>query len=336
MVALRHGLKQPLLHRPIVVARYATASATAPPLVRLPGAAALAGCGLAAATSLAWGLHDRGNTFADETGDAIHLPIDLILVRHGQSEANMMIEMKKKGDMSGQHAMDAARKHDSMMRLTDLGREQARCVGAWLTKHLGIFDKFYVSEYVRTKETAAMMALPQARWQADMMIRERDQGVQDGQGDVKMNLSEEELQRYKKSPMYWQPVAGESMSILCQRVRLFLHRIQQNATGMRVVVVCHYRTIHAFRLLLEDTRQENYEKLLADHMPNCCIWWYSRRDEDGRVRSHICTCKRIEVLPDGSSNIITFPVKSSHSTDEELLAEVNKVKQVLNNGGVVQ
>merc|ERR1712129_169961 len=135
-----------------------------------------------------------------------------VLVRHGQSEANVMIEMKHDGDMSGQHAMDIAQKHDSMMRLTDLGRDQARHVGAWLSKHIGIFDKFYVSEYVWTKETAAMMALPGARWQADMMIRERDQGVQDGQGDVKMGLSPEESERAKKSPMYWQPVAGESMS----------------------------------------------------------------------------------------------------------------------------
>lgn len=50
-------------------------------------------------------------------------------------------------------------------------------VGRWVNENLGNFDKFYVSEYVRTKETAAEMGLKHARWQTDMMIRERDQGV---------------------------------------------------------------------------------------------------------------------------------------------------------------
>jgi broad specificity phosphatase PhoE len=246
-----------------------------------------------------------------------------------------MIEMKKRGYMSGQEAMDVERRHDSMMRLTDLGRQQAQSVGKWINENLGAFDKFYVSEYVRTKETAAEMALTHALWQAEMMIRERDQGVQDGRGDVKMDLTTEEMDRMKKSPMYWQPVAGESMSDVSQRVRLFLHRLQQNATGMKVVVVCHYRAIHAFRLLLEDTRQGDYEALLSESMPNCCLWWYSRRDETGRVRSHICTCKRIVVKPDGSAEVVNFPVKSQLLTDADLKAEVNAVKQVLNNSGVV-
>ena len=37
------------------------------------------------------------------------------------------------------------------------------------------FDSFYVSEYIRTKETAGEMNLDGAVWQPDIMIRERDQ-----------------------------------------------------------------------------------------------------------------------------------------------------------------
>ena len=50
----------------------------------------------------------------------------VLLMRHGQSEANMMIEMTKRGDTTAQEAMKHAQRHDSMMRLTDKGREQAR------------------------------------------------------------------------------------------------------------------------------------------------------------------------------------------------------------------
>ena len=37
-----------------------------------------------------------------------NLPVDLVIVRHGQSEANMMIEMTKRGDLSAQNAMHEA------------------------------------------------------------------------------------------------------------------------------------------------------------------------------------------------------------------------------------
>jgi broad specificity phosphatase PhoE len=291
-----------------------------------------AGCAVVTAGTFAW---NSGCVSAEETGQAIRYPVDLVIVRHGQSEANMMIEMKDKGDMSGQVAMDAAARHDSLMRLTDKGREQARMVGKWVNENIGVFDKFYVSEYVRTKETAANMGLKYALWQTDMMIRERDQGVQDGQGDVKMGLSEEEVHRMKKSPMYWQPLGGESMSDVCMRVRQFLNRLQVNASGMRTVVVCHYRTIHAFRFLLENTPQCEFSNMLSEKMPNCCIWWYSRRDEVGRVRSHYHTLKRIEVKPDGTADILVIPLKQKSYNNDQLLKEVDLVPQVLNNCGVV-
>ena len=173
-----------------------------------------------------------------------NMPMDLVIVRHGQSEANMMIEMTKGGDLSGQLAMHEAKRHDSDMRLTDKGREQARAVGAWLREHAPRFDAFYCSQYVRTKETAAEMGLDGAQWHADLMIRERDQGVQDGGGDVKMNLDDEERFRAEKSPMYWQPIAGESMAGVVTRVRHFLDTLAQCSAGMRVVVVCHCESRH--------------------------------------------------------------------------------------------
>ena len=211
-----------------------------------------------------------------------NLPVDLVIVRHGQSEANMMIEMTKRGDLSANQAMTAAKKHDSAMRLTDKGREQARQVGQWLRENAPPFQAFYCSQYVRTKETAAEMGLPNATWRAELMIRERDQGVQDGGGDVKMGLDAEEQFRMEKSPMYWQPIAGESMADVVLRVRTFLETLSTTAAGMSAVVVCHYRTIHAFRILLEEIPQEEYSDLLKESMPNGCVWWYSRRDLEGK------------------------------------------------------
>lgn len=232
-----------------------------------------------------------------------NLPVDIVLVRHGQSEANVMIEMTKRGDLSANEAMTACKRHDSNMRLTDLGREQARTVGKWLRENNPPFDAFYCSQYVRTKETAAEMDLPDAVWHADMMIRERDQGVQDGGGDVKLGLSEAEQHRVSKSPLYWAPVSGESMADVVTRVRLFLDTLATCSAGMRVVVVTHYRAIHAFRILLEEIPQERTPDLLNEKMPNCCVWWYSRRGipPSRHVHWQIASVRRIEVLPDGST-----------------------------------
>lgn len=262
-----------------------------------------------------------------------NLPVDLVIVRHGQSEANMMIEMTKRGDMSAQEAMTVARRHDSDMRLTDKGRMQARGVGKWLRENTGPFDAFYCSQYVRTKETAAEMGLDGAQWHADLMIRERDQGVQDGGGDVKMGLDENEKFRLDKSPLYWQPIAGESMADVITRVRHFLDTLMQVSAGLRVVVVCHFRTIHAFRILLEEVPQEDVRALLDEGMPNCCMWWYSRRDLDkGHVHWQIASLRRIAVKEDGTAEIIKMPVKRTIFTNDSLKQQVARIPQVVNNG----
>ena len=39
-----------------------------------------------------------------------NLPVDLVIVRHGQSEANMMIDMTKRGDTSAKEAMRTAKR----------------------------------------------------------------------------------------------------------------------------------------------------------------------------------------------------------------------------------
>ena len=229
--------------------------------------------------------------------------------------------------------MREAQRHDSNMRLTDVGREQARTVGHWLRENAPAFDAFYCSQYVRTKETAAEMNLPNAEWHADLMIRERDQGVQDGGGDVKLGLDSEEEFRMGKSPMYWQPMAGESMADVVVRVRHFLETLSACSAGMSVVVVCHYRTIHAFRILLEEIAQEQYSELLKESMPNCCVWWYSRRAVDGaRVHWQVASVRRIAVQPDGSAEELQWKVTRKTYSNAALLQQIASIPQVVNNG----
>ena len=100
------------------------------------------------------------------------------------------------------------------------------------------------------------MNLLNANWHATL-IRERDQGVQDGGGDVKLNLDDEEKYRMEKSPMYWQSIAGESMADVSSASATSSRR--SACSAKRASSSCATTQIHAFRILLEEIPQEQQE-----------------------------------------------------------------------------
>ena len=51
--------------------------------------------------------------------------MDLVLVRHGESEGNVAFNRSKAGDHS-LYSGEFLRRHSSQWRLTDVGREQAK------------------------------------------------------------------------------------------------------------------------------------------------------------------------------------------------------------------
>ena len=90
------------------------------------------------------------------------MPLDLYVIRHGESEANVIISAGEQGDNS-LYTQDNVTVPDRSWRLTATGRKQADCIGRWLVSQQPLFDRYLVSPYVRTRETAATMALPKAK-----------------------------------------------------------------------------------------------------------------------------------------------------------------------------
>ena len=85
---------------------------------------------------------------------------ELVLVRHGESEGNVAYQRSKMGDAS-MYSGEFLRRHSGQWRLTDQGIEQAEAAGAWLRAHYPEgFERLYVSEYLRAKETAGHLNLP--------------------------------------------------------------------------------------------------------------------------------------------------------------------------------
>lgn len=105
------------------------------------------------------------------------MPLDLVLVRHGQSEANVASRHSREGDHS-LFTDEFRKKHDSQYRLTNEGVKQAKAAGKWIRENFKrpYFDRYLTSEYARAMETAALLNLPESKWYIDFFLREREWG----------------------------------------------------------------------------------------------------------------------------------------------------------------
>ncbi|MEI8080521.1 MAG: histidine phosphatase family protein [Actinomycetes bacterium] len=211
------------------------------------------------------------------------LPIDLVFVRHGQSEANIVQEREKR-DRSTQAPEGYYDRPDWQFRLSDRGREQARAAAdhfdGGLVRH---FDTGYVSPFIRARETASLLGGPDFRWLVDDRLKERDWGFY---GAVPAHVRAEKFPHADRlrqlSPWYAQMDGGESLATdVFARVRDFLGTLHRERADQRVIVVTHGEFMWTARYVLERMLPEEWEALDADRsvrIRNCTLLEYSRRD----------------------------------------------------------
>lgn len=217
------------------------------------------------------------------------MPQDLVLIRHGQSEANVRQRASKRGD-NRLFTDDLVTVPDNSWRLTALGASQAQLAGSHLK---GLFpqgfDRYIVSPFMRTRETAANLQLAEAGWEENRIIRERSWGEIDG-------LSIEEFEeKYplnalykKKDPIYWAPPSGESMAAVIEnRSSNFLRGLSRDSSGARVLAVTHGEFITSTRMLIEQWSDEQFHIVETDpeqKIRNCLMVHYTRRNpETGKL-----------------------------------------------------
>jgi NAD+ kinase len=213
------------------------------------------------------------------------MPLDLFLVRHGESEGNVVFERVKRGDPGG-YTPEFRARHGSMWRLTERGRDQARAAGQWLrASSPGAFDRHYVSPYIRALETAGLLGLEGAAWYQELHLREREWGDLDGLSPAERQARFAESLALKRSqPMFWRPPNGESIADLAgTRVARMLGTLHRECSEMRCVIVCHGEVMWAFRLCLERLSQRRYAELdlskdRLDQIHNGQVLHYTRRD----------------------------------------------------------
>lgn len=226
------------------------------------------------------------------------MPAELVLVRHGESEGNVVHGAGKHGDFSLETEA-YAEKLSSEWRLTERGIEQAQAAGAWIREQIGTdFRRAYTSRFLRARETAGHLGLDLSNWYLSQYIHERNWGILDQLSQEQRHAPEFDRtwQIRKERPLDWRPLDGESIIDMCQRLKVPLDTISREADGQRVIMVCHGEVIRTYRLLLEHMKEPDFVEWVQsseerDKIHNGEVVQYTRRvdpeDPESELAEHL-------------------------------------------------
>lgn len=265
------------------------------------------------------------------------LPLDIVLVRHGESEGNVASRHSRAGDHS-LFTDDFKKRHSSSYRLTDKGIKQAKAAGQWIKKNFKrpYFDRYLTSEYTRAMETAGYLDLPEANWQIDFFLREREWGDLDAMSHGERDLLYSDYMKKREAePFYWIPPNGESFASLCSnRIKWVLDTLAREYPDKRAMIVCHGEVMWAFRILIERIRQNDFIKYYQSDEPfcrmvNCQIIHYSRKDpKTGKISNYINWMRTID--PAGKEFETDWQWTSGRRySSKDLLGMVKKNKRMI-------
>lgn len=259
------------------------------------------------------------------------MPLDIVLIRHGESEGNYMHHLFKETRDPNVFTHEFLSRHTSQYRLTEKGKKQAEEAGRFLKTKYSEFDAYYTSGYLRAMETAALLGLNDVLWRQDIYLREREMGVlgTHTSADVK-RIFMSSTERYSKhDALYWTPPGGESYADTALRVDRFLDKLARDHSGQRVLVVCHGNIMKTFKIRLEHMTQVMfYEWEEHNSIDNCQILWYSRIDPSTkRVSPYISYVTSIKLYQ--AAPIVWNPIEIPYFSNSDLLKIVSEYPQIV-------
>eukprot|EP01114_Cavostelium_apophysatum_P015243 TRINITY_DN4111_c0_g1_i3.p1 TRINITY_DN4111_c0_g1~~TRINITY_DN4111_c0_g1_i3.p1 ORF type:complete len:281 (-),score=35.14 TRINITY_DN4111_c0_g1_i3:28-870(-) len=262
------------------------------------------------------------------------LPVDIVLVRHGESELNLAHTYEYLW------TDEFSRREHFNYKLTDKGREQSHIAGEWIKENVTpTFDHYFCSNYLRAQETAAILNFPNAKWDADFYLREQDKGILSNLSHSEREREMEKLglARLKKDMFYIAAPGGESIANVCLRVDQVINQWRSHCSGQRIIAVVHESIMLAFRVRLEGMSQAQYREVTNsghthDKIHRCQVTHYTRRNPITGEIADVPSWVRMTVPwnLDLTTNEWQKIVRKVYS-NEQLLAEVMKVPQLVNN-----
>lgn len=165
---------------------------------------------------------------------------ELWLIRHGESVGNVAATC---AHAEGLEVIPLDIR-DADVPLSPTGESQARALGEWLSTLRFEIDAFWVSPYLRARETLAIAMAesgsePVKGW-TDERLRDRELGILDlltREGVGRFHPEEAERRRHL-GKFYHRPPGGESWADVALRLRSFL-RDALPGEGQRAMIVAH-------------------------------------------------------------------------------------------------
>ena len=190
---------------------------------------------------------------------------ELWLVRHGESVAN---SAATDAELQGLDRIPIDIR-DADVPLSATGQEQAEALGRWVGEHRSALDLFWVSPYLRARETLAI-ALgdegPPAVVAVDERLRDRELGILDlltTHGVAHLHPEEAE-RRLHLGKFYHRPPGGESWADVALRLRSFL-RDAADTSGNTALVVAHDAIVMLLLYLLVPMEEAELLEFAASH-----------------------------------------------------------------------
>ncbi len=259
------------------------------------------------------------------------MPKNLFLVRHGQSEGNLV---RKQFEESGDESFfsdEFLGLHESQYALTDQGVAQAKKAGQWFAaKKFIFFDRTLVSNNVRAMQTASYLQIENAEWMVDFNLRERDGGLFDVITPSKRDLHYADQQKfYNTQPFLFRPPQGESIADVCQRIKIVLDTLARECDGKNVIIVCHGHVMRTFRIILEKMSLQKTNGLLLNKeewakVPNCSVIHYTREnpyDNKHGLSDHFDWMRMIRPAGGGDLEDAFSVIERRRYSNEDLLVE---------------
>lgn len=261
----------------------------------------------------------------------MELPNHITFIRHGESESNVA---QRLGRANKTELIDSAfdNRHDSEMRLSFRGAEQAKAAGEWLRENDSTsFDEFFVSPYVRARETAAGLRLG-GSWKIDDIFRERDYG----EHDTHKLMSEKTKVIRQKSEYYWKPKRGESRATdLHLRAQKAIELLRSDSD--KTLVVTHGEFMRQVQVIFEGLTPDRAERLIKDPdytVYNGMIVQYTKVNPNDKTDIRPAYAWRRGVCPWDDSlswdngEWINFGAAKTHS-DTDLLSYVENFERLI-------
>lgn len=261
------------------------------------------------------------------------LPKNLILVRHGESEKNLL-NHSPEGTFPPELEKTLRELPDNELRLTPKGVKQGDAAGRWLKENFEeTVDKAMTSGFRRARETMGHLALAlgiNADIYKDPIFSEQ----WFGEFDLLPREEREALMRkIEANPRHEALPQGESLLDKEFAFRLGLAKFRRKYSDQNVLVVCHGIVITAGRCVIEKIPDDGLKQISREGVPNGGIVHYSRQNPEtkewGRGYDWVRLVNPLDLkwrsgVWNGEWRKIERPVY----TPEELLAEVEQQPRI--------